>query len=86
MTTIYGYFDDPAQDVPAFDPGLTVTCPICQQMLTGDALCHSFMAPGDTRSYFWRYHRRCAEGLPADWQDAIDELMVHAIYLARERN
>lgn len=58
-----GYFDDPSQTIPAFDPGADAGCAICGgHGLTNDnCRTHSIMLPGTGRSYFYRTHRACAD-------------------------
>jgi hypothetical protein len=61
---IYGYFDDAKQEKPSFDPGLEVGCPFCNEKINngaGDTKIStiSVWKPGDTRSYFYRAHKKC---------------------------
>ena len=65
-TDIFGYFDDPSQDEPTFDPGLGVKCPLCLESLTRPMKTISLMSIGDDRSYFYRVHKACYENAPAD--------------------
>lgn len=53
---IYGYFSDPTQVAPEYDPGLDVLCPYSHKPLT-DPVTISFMVPGDSRSFFYRANR-----------------------------
>jgi len=98
---IYGYFDDPAQTVPVFDPGLNVGCPICGKspILPDDVRTISLIVPKEfkhtsgrvdtssaERSYFYRVHRSCHEPLDEKQRSALDGLLVDAICSTRNTN
>jgi hypothetical protein len=84
---IYGYFTDPAQTIPVFDPGLKVLCPICAKELgANDVRTISLMVPDDDRGYFYRVHRSCHEPLSETERCKVDGLLVDAIYSARSTN
>lgn len=56
----FGYFEDPTQLLPTYEPGLTVPCVVCQFPMTMENVVNtSLILPGDTRSYFYRLHRSC---------------------------
>lgn len=60
--TIFGYFDNPVDKNPTFDPGLSVPCPFCLQSVVKGALkTISLMLIGGGRSYFYRTHKGCYE-------------------------
>lgn len=59
--SIFGYFDRDDQPKPTFDPGLGALCPFCLTKLELPVRTTSLMLPGDTRSFFYRAHRPCAE-------------------------
>lgn len=66
MTEIFGYFDAPEQEAPAFDPGLDVPCAYCLKPLSRPMRAISLMKPGDGRSYFYRAHKDCYDHASAD--------------------
>ena len=58
--TIFGYFENPTETVPTFDPGLNIPCPLCLQSLVESACTTiSLMPVGGDRSYFYRAHKIC---------------------------
>ena len=58
--TIFGYFDDPGDQVPTFDPGLGVSCPFCLRPVgKGGIKTISLMPIGGSRSSFYRAHKSC---------------------------
>jgi len=57
--SIFGYFDDPMQETPAYDPGLAALCPHCLRSLDLPVMTISLMRVGSPRSYFYRVHRDC---------------------------
>lgn len=84
---IYGYFTDPRQTEPVFDPGLSVLCPICTQTLNvANVRTISLMVPDDSRSYFYRVHRSCHEPLSEQERNCVDGLLIDAIYSTRNNN
>jgi hypothetical protein len=71
-----GFYDDACQERPRFDPGLKVSCPICDKPLSDPLRTISLLPQSSTRSYFYRVHRSCHEPLsPADIQ-ALDDRML----------
>lgn len=56
---IFGYFDDPGQESPSYDPGLKALCPHCLRVLALPVMTISLMRVGSRRSYFYRVHRGC---------------------------
>lgn len=62
---IYGWFDDPWQHDPSYDPPHNAPCLFCGKPVTADDVrTHSLMYAGTIyakRSYFYRTHRTCAE-------------------------
>ena len=82
MTTksIYGYFDEPGQATPTYDPGLDVDCPFCGEKLTEDYLSHSIMPMDWHRSYFYRYHEKHAKEPNFDErQQEIDDTFIDKV-------
>lgn len=74
--THFGYFDDPDQTVPAFDPGLDAPCPACLNVRLGNW-------PVVTISLM---HKRCYEQLTDDQRNMFDSDIIDAIMLARNVN
>lgn len=84
---IYGYFTDASQTEPVFDPGVSVSCPICSKELDAvDVRTISLMVPGDLRSYFYRVHRSCHEPLSEQQRIRIDGLLIDAICSTKNTN
>ena len=67
---MYGWFDSPEQEVPAYDPGPNIDCPFCKESLTCRAVTTiSLCAQESSRSYFYRVHKDCYEaGTPEERQ------------------
>lgn len=83
----YGYFTAPGQKVPDRDPGLYVACPVCGHILGKVPVkTISLMVDGDTRSYFYRVHRDCYDGLTADEKARLDWPIVDAVVASRKTN
>jgi hypothetical protein len=62
---IYGWFDDPDQSAPSYEPPRDAPCLFCgHPVRPEDVRTHSLIVPSDyaARSYFYRTHRTCAEG------------------------
>jgi hypothetical protein len=84
---IYGYFTEPTQTIPEFDPGLDALCPICAKALdANDVRTISLMVPDDDRSYFYRVHRSCHEPLSKTDRCKVDGRLIDAIYSSRSTN
>lgn len=77
--SIYGYFDQADQLTPAHDPGLAVDCPVCHMPLARPVATTSLMVPGDVRSYFYRMHKACRDGLTEQQETNIDSILIDAI-------
>jgi len=62
---LYGWYDDPWQREPSYDPSHDAPCLFCgKPVSTDDVRTHSLMYAGEVyakRSYFYRTHRTCAE-------------------------
>jgi hypothetical protein len=61
---LYGWFDDPNQAEPSYDPPRDAPCLFCASPIhAGDVRTHSLMYRRQyaARSYFYRTHRTCAE-------------------------
>jgi hypothetical protein len=96
----YGYYSDPSQTKPEFDPGIEVPCIICAKDLTADDIrTISLMAISDVehdaeglsfkrdnRSYFYRVHRSCHESLTEEQRTKVDGLLIDAIASTRNHN
>lgn len=75
---IYGWFDDPEQSLPSYDPPRDASCLFCGNAIRADDVrTHSLMVPEEyaSRSYFYRTHRSCAES--ADHH--VDEVVFQMI-------
>lgn len=82
----YGYFDSPTQIDPKFDPGLDVSCPVCGGMLVEPVKTISIMVPTSDRSYFYRTHKQCYDGLDDAGKSRVDGLIVDMVVSARNVN
>jgi hypothetical protein len=77
--SIFGFFTEASQHEPAYDPGRSVLCPFCLNVLgDGDVRCTSLLVPGTERSYFYRYHFGChdekaAEDIEGSLIDSLSE-------------
>lgn len=63
----YGWFDDPSQTTPTYDPPHDAPCPFCGVPIhAGDVMTHCLMYSSGygERSYFYRTHKSCAEKDP----------------------
>ena len=78
---IFGWFDSPDQTTPAHDPGLKTICPVCANELSRPMKTISMMTvdTGSDRSYFFRVHKHCWEGITERERDAIEGSLVDAI-------
>ena len=91
MKAIYGYFDDPLQRKPKFDPGLGVPCPVCTQDLELPVKTISITVPRvnrdwSDRSYFYRTHKQCYDKLDAGGRTRLDGFLVDVIVSIRNAN
>jgi hypothetical protein len=60
----YGWFDDPSQPHPTYEPPRDAPCLFCGLSIESDDVrTHSLMYQNEyaARSYFYRTHRTCAE-------------------------
>jgi hypothetical protein len=63
---LLGYYDRADQKEPTFNPGPDVPCVICYKPLCAPMKTISLLKPGASRSYFYRAHKACYEGLGED--------------------
>ena len=78
--TIFGYFDNPEAKVPAFDPGLSVSCPFCLQSVVKGALkTISLMPIGGSRSYFYRAHKGCYEQASSEDVNKLESSLIDTV-------
>lgn len=84
--TIYGYFDSPDNETPAYDPALDVECPVCAEKLSLPVKTISLMLVGDNRSYFYRTHKTCYERLSSEEQTQLDSILIDAIANTKNTN
>jgi len=85
MNKMFGYFDDDS-NTPAYDPGFDMECPFCHKKLSEPMRSPSLMVPGDSRSYFYRVHRECDDRATEEEKQAIDSIIVDAVYRSWESN
>ena len=72
----FGYYDDPTQREPKYDPMQTAPCLICGESWTPDTVrTLTFVRwssvegkPASTICYFYRIHRACHDRLGSDEQ------------------
>ena len=74
----YGYFSQANQEVPEYDPGLNINCPICEKLLSMPMKTISVMLEYDNRSFFYRTHKMCYEDLSEEEITKLDSLIVDA--------
>jgi hypothetical protein len=77
-TDVFGWFDDTG-DTPTHDPGLSGTCPACGATLGRPVRTICLMPVGGSRSYFFRAHRACWDGLDAGEQSAIESSLIDEV-------
>lgn len=82
-TFAVGFFDDPTQTQPTYDPGTDVDCPVCHKPLDFPATpirTISLMPFEDrVRSYFYRMHRDCMDRLSPEEQEFYDGTVIDEI-------
>ena len=73
-----GYFDDPLQTKPKYDPPVNLPCPYCKEpMHHFDVRTIGFMnAKHRTRSWFYRVHKSCDEKKTQEQRDALFYMMT----------
>jgi hypothetical protein len=77
---VYGWFDDPGQETPTYEPPRDAPCLFCAHLIhAGDVCTHSLTFQGDyaARSYFYRTHRTCAE--TDSTGTAVDGIVIEMI-------
>ena len=77
---VYGWFDDPGQIEPSYEPPRDAPCLFCGRPVHADDVrTHSLITMREygVRSYFYRTHRTCAE---IDGRDtAMDGFVLNMI-------
>lgn len=74
-----GYFTAAEQTEPDFDPGLTVECPVCEDILERPVKTISLMPMNSPKaSMFFRAHKACWDGLTRAQQIDIESLVIDA--------
>lgn len=75
-----GYFDQPGQVAPAFDPGLDAQCLACWKPLRGQPrVTISLMwEEWRERSYFFRVHKACWETMSLGERQQYEESILEA--------
>lgn len=80
QNAFYGWFDDPKQREPTYEPPRDAPCPFCGTAIHAeDVRTHGLMHAGQyaARSYFYRTHRSCAENDPT--HTAMDGFIIEMI-------
>ena len=77
-TGIFGYFSDPSQVSPVYDPGLTAPCPHCLHRLWLPVMTISLMREGSPCSYFYRAHKECHLKASRDDIGRIESSLIDA--------
>jgi|ERR1035441_6941801 hypothetical protein len=81
---VFGWFDSPDQTTPAHDPGLKTICPVCVKRLSVPMKTISLMpATGSDRSYFFRVHKHCWEGISEHERGEIEGALIDEICCPR---
>lgn len=78
MTNIFGYFDQPGQEKPTVDPGLSVPCPFCTRSICPPMKTISLMRPESDKSFFYRAHKDCYEQAEAEEIQHIESIKIDA--------
>jgi hypothetical protein len=63
---LLGYYDRADQTEPTYNPPKDAPCVICYKPLCAPLKTISLLKPGGSRSYFYRAHKACYEGLGDD--------------------
>jgi len=75
----YGWYDDPTQKEPTYEPHWSAPCPICGKTIDSldDLRTHNLMYTGGyaERSYFYRTHKTCDEKFPMAGDEFIFKLI-----------
>jgi len=82
----FGYYDEPGQIEPTYDPGLNVGCPVCGLPLERPLKTISLMLVGDNQSYFYRTHRACYDNLTPDEKMIYDGAIIDAVANSKNKN
>lgn len=87
-----GYFDSAEQEEPTFDPGMDVPCPVCHKILRGQPvvtpslLLWDYDSTKGDRSYFYRVHKACYQGLSEQAITALDSIIIDAAAAGKNVN
>lgn len=60
---VFGWFDSPLSETPDHDPGMDGICPVCGNKLSVPVKTISIAPVNGNRSYFYRTHKECYDGL-----------------------
>ena len=71
-----GHFESPYQDQPSHDPGMRAKCPVCHEPLSDPVKTISVMSIDGERSYFFRAHKMCWEGVGSEQRDIIEGSVI----------
>lgn len=79
-TKYFGYFTSVNQSVPVYDPKNNVPCIVCEKPWEVENVCTvSLMKVGDSRSFFYRAHRKCYHSLTPEEQTKYDSEVIDSI-------
>lgn len=84
--SIFGFFDRPNQTDPTYDPGYAMPCPICMTSLSKPTRTISLMLPGDSRCFFYRMHRKCAEETSKEEINRIESALIDQRILTQAKD
>jgi len=77
-TDMFGWFDDVSSN-PAHNPGLEAPCVVCAKKLSRPMKTISLMIDGDSKSYFYRTHKACWDGISEREQWLIESSVIDNI-------
>lgn len=77
---VFGWFDSPLDETPAHDPTVEDgICPICAKGLERPVKTISLIKDGDSKSYFYRAHKGCYEGLSEEDVMNLDSSLIDSL-------
>jgi hypothetical protein len=81
----FGYYDEPTQSEPTYDPWNKAPCLICGNRMDDDDVRTISLIPAETdpqpRIWFYRVHRTCHVQLTADEQAALSHRLSDYLLL-----
>jgi len=73
---LIGFYDDPTQTEPTYDPSARCQCIVCNRQLTPPMKTISLMLRGGKRSLFFRVHAPCWENLSDDERATYESSVI----------